>query len=87
MGPRLFLHLRRDNGLDADGVVDKFKEKRLLRRIVVVHEKACRDIAPHGVKHVPNVPASDPPSPCDHLSPVPIIAKQLDNAFHTGFFH
>ena len=82
MDPRLSPHLRRDNGLDTGGVVDEFKEIRLLRRIVVVHEKACRDLAPLRIKHVPDVPASDPSSPRDHLPPVPIVAKQLDNAFH-----
>ena len=80
---RAFMHLCRDDGLDADGIVDEFKEIRLLRRIGVVHEKARRDLAAVRIEHVPGVPASDPPSPRDHLPPVPVVAKQLNNAFHT----
>ena len=52
-------HLCRDDGLDADGIVDELKEIRLLRRIGVVHEKARCDLATAGIEHVPGVPASD----------------------------
>ena len=50
--------------------------------IVVVHEKARRDLAAIRVEHVPGVPATDPPPPRDHLPSVPIVTKQLNNAFH-----
>ena len=78
----MHLHLHRDDGLDADGIVDELKEIRLLRRIAVVHEKARRDLAAIGIEHVPGVPASDPPPPRNHLPPIPVVAKQLNNAFH-----
>ena len=81
-----FQYLCWDDGLDADGIVDELKEIRLLRRIAVVHEKARRDLAVDGIEHVPGVPASDPPPPRDHLPPVPVVAKQLNNAFHAVHF-
>ena len=79
-------HLCRDDGLDADGIVDELKEIRLLRRIAVVHEKARRDLATIRIKHMPGVLATDPPSSRDHLPPVPVVAKQLNNAFHAVHF-
>ena len=33
-------------------------------------------------KHVSSVRAADAPPPCDHLPPVPVVAKEFDNAFH-----
>ena len=76
---------RWNDGLDADRVVDDLEEVRLLRGIGVVDEKARGDLPPLGVEHVPRVGTSDAPSPRDHLPPVPVIAEQLDYAFHPRF--
>ena len=34
------------------------------------------------VKHVSGVRTADSPPPRDHLPPVPVVAEELDNAFH-----
>ena len=75
--------LRRDDGFHADGVVDEFEEIRLLRRIGVIHEKTRGDLPTLCVKHVPCVRATDAPSPCDHLPPVPVVAEKFNDTFHT----
>ena len=63
LGRTGFQYLCRDDGLDAGGIVDEFKEIRLLRRIGVVHEKARRDLAAAGIEHVPGVPRNRSAAP------------------------
>ena len=77
--------LRRDDGFHADGIVDEFEEVRPLRRIGVVHEQPRGDLAPIGIEHMACVRTADAPSPRDHLPPVPVVAEELDNAFHVDF--
>ena len=75
--------LRIDDGFYANGIVDDFEEIGLLRGIAVIDNKARRDLSPLGIKHVSRVGTSNTPSPRNHLSPIPVIPKQLNDAFHS----